>query len=419
MHIRNVMGLFLALGLSACNMATDQEDAFAGDNSSSEQMANDNSDSFITVEGDMLFPVHKQPSNTLAKKSGELQDVQGWVVEKGVQYWPNNTVPYCFYNMPGNAEWTPEAKLIVKLAMSIWAGAAPLHFNEVKCAGTSMPSYTYRINTFTINDSVQGSSTLGYAKNSQVNLDVKNPDLLRNALHEIGHGLGLSHEFARTDASSSYNVPSDILKDNDPKNTAQQSTSADFASIMNYSNKTVPIISSTLSSAAKGVVHNRPLLSKGDREGIQKLYSTSTLFKNQYIASNSGSRLIGKAGKLELYNGTNKGLLDSGVIWYRAPVADIVNGEFNYSGGFIQIGAGYLHKASPSTGFDHGPTATSTIVLDSYYYETEDKQYIVFWDVASNRCLTKDLKVGIYSRTETGLAKMYGNCRFTLGTPLW
>ncbi len=186
--------------------------------------------------------------------------------------WPDGEVYYCFEGFDVNNEDDRYSIISVKRAMQEWSSSARISFIEKPEAG----DYVVRIIK-----SDKTASTLGYVKNARMYLTTCASQ--RQATHELGHVLGLTHEHQRVDrdlyitvhwnniqpeAVSQYQLLENTLYD-------EESYPYDYRSVMHYSQSAggINVMTPTYTINDPNFNEKWPTyLSKGDRDKVIEIY---------------------------------------------------------------------------------------------------------------------------------------------------
>lgn len=200
--------LFAGFGLVGCG----------GDQESPSSLLVDAGDYFV-LGGDILLD--KQDENHQAI----IERLQGGAPEGSrttqglreaiARLWPNGTVPYYFHTAcqvsPGcecvdergecrPPDWNAERKNSVRQAMKAIEQVCGVRFVETPAGFTDrFVSFLYRIRVADDLQGAAGSSTMGRTLNPQVSLTPEILGRIGGIMHELLHGVGLSHEHQRFD----------------------------------------------------------------------------------------------------------------------------------------------------------------------------------------------------------------------------
>ncbi len=142
-------------------------------------------------------------------------------------YWSNGIIPYTF------APDLPETlKTRILDAMSDWESNTPIRFVQ----RTDQSKYV-SIVVLDDSDTAEGYSTLGCVSNAKIKL--KSTSSYSLALHELGHTIGLIHEYERADRDNHIKIIRDEITDEfkyafDPRRSIHSVHPFDFRSIMIY-----------------------------------------------------------------------------------------------------------------------------------------------------------------------------------------
>ena len=194
----------------------------------------------------------------------QLQDIstKSAVIAPKANYWPANKVYYTF-----ESEFTYQT--IALAAIAEWEAKTSLVFIE----GTGNGNY---IEFF--HDGSRIYSSYGMIGGKQ-NLSLGYGSTVGNAIHEIGHAVGLLHEQCRNDRDSHIIIHYDQITPGKEHNFALRPNSIDigsfdFGSIMLYSSEAFAIGSLPTMTTVDGLLFGcqRDSLSLGDLQGIRAIY---------------------------------------------------------------------------------------------------------------------------------------------------
>ncbi len=194
------------------------------------------------------------------------------IPELEVSPWPDGIVYYNFEGFDSNNDNDRFSLISIKRAMQEWSSAANITFIEKSEAG----EYVVRIIK-----SDKTASTLGYVKNPTVYLTPLASQ--RQATHELGHVLGLTHEHQRPDRDAYITIHwNNILPEAIPQYTIinnslydEEDYPYDYRSVMHYSQSAgaVNIMSPTYSIKDTNYNEQWPTyLSQGDKEKVIDIY---------------------------------------------------------------------------------------------------------------------------------------------------
>lgn len=191
-----------------------------------------------------------------------------------VQPWPDGVVYYRFEGFGATNDDDRFSLISVKKAMQEWSSAANITFVEKPEGG----EYVVRIIK-----SDKTASTLGYVKNARVYLTTLASQ--RQATHELGHVLGLTHEHQRPDRDQYITIHWDNIS---PEAVSQywpldnllyeeEAFSYDYRSVMHYSQSAgaVNVLSATYSLNDPNYNAKWPTyLSQGDKDKVAEIYGS-------------------------------------------------------------------------------------------------------------------------------------------------
>ncbi|HCC52265.1 MAG TPA: hypothetical protein DEQ30_09595 [Porphyromonadaceae bacterium] len=187
-------------------------------------LQNFDDDTYI-FQGDILLS--KKEAESLVLFS-DLPQLEARGTDDNSLYWSNGIIPYTF------APDLPETlKTRILDAMSDWESNTPIRFVQ----RTNQSKYV-SIVVLDDSDTAGGYSTLGCVSNAKIKL--KSTSSYSLALHELGHTIGLIHEYERADRDDHIKIIRDEITDEfkyafDPRRSIHSVHPFDFRSIMIYS----------------------------------------------------------------------------------------------------------------------------------------------------------------------------------------
>ena len=187
-------------------------------------LQNFDDDTYI-FQGDILLS--KKEAESLVLFS-DLPQLEARGTDDNSLYWSNGIIPYTF------APDLPETlKTRILDAMSDWESNTPIRFVQ----RTDQSKYV-SIVVLDDSDTAGGYSTLGCVSNAKIKL--KSTSSYSLALHELGHTIGLIHEYERADRDDHIKIIRDEITDEfkyafDPRRSIHSVHPFDFRSIMIYS----------------------------------------------------------------------------------------------------------------------------------------------------------------------------------------
>ncbi len=194
------------------------------------------------------------------------------IPEMEVMPWPDGVVYYRFEGFDSANDDDRFSLISVKRAMQEWSSAAHITFVEKPEGG----EYVVRIIK-----SDKTASTLGYVKDARVYLTTLASQ--RQATHELGHVLGLTHEHQRPDRDSYItihwnNIQPEVVSQYLPLNNSlygEDAFSYDYRSVMHYSPSAGAVNMLTPTYTINDPNYNEKwptYLSRGDREKVIEIY---------------------------------------------------------------------------------------------------------------------------------------------------
>lgn len=201
-----------------------------------------------------------------------VTDVTETIPEVEVAPWPDGVVYYRIEGFDTTNDDDRFSVVSIKRAMQEWSAAANITFVEKPEGG----EYVVRIIK-----SDKTASTLGYVKDARVYLTTLASQ--RQATHELGHVLGLTHEHQRPDRDEYITIhwnniqPQAVSQYLPIRNSLyeEEAYPYDYRSVMHYSQSAgaVNMIAQTYSINDSNFNEKWPTyLSRGDRDKVIEIY---------------------------------------------------------------------------------------------------------------------------------------------------
>lgn len=362
---------------------------------------------FTLVEGDMVMPESGEQSHTLAR-----------VIRQDTKPWSKMTIPYCFANagplQDGNGTtinaiaWDQNWLNAANLAIKTWNATQKVNFKYQSTCPTTYKT-TVGAEVVRIFRYTQSSyPALGYANtgywpswNTYVGISdgIGNPSIYYSIssviLHELGHTIGYTHEFASPNGTPYVSTQESI----DPNASASP---FDWGSIMMYDYNNG--FSSKLPLTNTDGMGWMPLYTINDNLGLNA-FSTKTAWSSN--PTTQSWKLKSRASQKYLnFSGQNLVTSTTAMNWtYKVPLNNITTTNNVVE---VKAYAGQIYPTvmGSATYLQNGTTlgiatSNSRAWMIDFYYGVNGNTGFVLWNSNDNSCIASNSSGSVYKAAKT------------------